>query len=405
MNFQLLIVISILTFSNIASANWLCRVAASQRQDDIINACGIAEASSEDEARKISGENAYRELDLICNRSIDCMNYELIINPLRTDCEKSKSGYKCYRGLEATITRTSKKKNRGESDYIVPVRKAVFQDDLLANQVRRTVVEFVTTPKGAQVFIDGVAVCKTPCSKEIHLGQRSVKFEKSNFDSIEESLLVNSETASISRVLQDQYGYFSIKDLPEEARLKINDMQVDGETIRLTPGKHLVTVEHEFYQPYSTEVEITKGQKTFSNYDASPLFGFVNVSGKDKKGNAVKARIYIDDEETSFVTPSKFKVPAGARKIEIISKDGSSSTIKKINPDTIYNLDFVVSHNNKRAVSGIRQEDNSSRKFHSNILKIQNQSCYSQSDCSKELTCATIRGEYPGTCVKGGWGF
>ena len=86
-SFSLCLILFSCFFSNHSYA-WYCYEVASEKNGDTINACGIAESSDEDLARKLSLENAYRELELICNNSIDCAGKALEISPLRTDCKK-----------------------------------------------------------------------------------------------------------------------------------------------------------------------------------------------------------------------------------------------------------------------------------------------------------------------------
>ncbi len=114
-----LLVWIIFTFSSISQAKWLCEEAASQRSNEIITTCGIGESKNEDEARKKALKNAFKELDLVCNRSADCRDFELNIEPLRNDCQKKGATYKCYRAVNAEITRVKKKSTEKTPEKLV----------------------------------------------------------------------------------------------------------------------------------------------------------------------------------------------------------------------------------------------------------------------------------------------
>jgi hypothetical protein len=70
----------------------------------------VAEAVTEGEAREAALRSALKELDLLCERSSDCRDYELNLEPLRSDCQvaKSKSVAKCYRAVQTNITQTKR---------------------------------------------------------------------------------------------------------------------------------------------------------------------------------------------------------------------------------------------------------------------------------------------------------
>ena len=236
----------ILLFSFEAQANWLCRVAASEKNGDTINACGVAESVFENEARANSLKAAQLELESMCNTSPDCNNYEVIIKPLRTDCEKQKDGlYKCWRGIEATITdreREERHPRKFSEGIAVPVKAMVVQTDG-GEGIRRAVVEFKSIPEGAEVSVDGIELCLTPCSRELQYGKHTVSYSKKDFTPIQEDVIIDEKSSEIRWTLNDKFGSLVIKNLPKGSTVRVNDLVNNSETIRMIPGKHIVTVE------------------------------------------------------------------------------------------------------------------------------------------------------------------
>lgn len=98
----------LLACPGIASASWLCDEAASIKKGNFITACGISEDPDEDAARKSALTNAMNELDAICSRSLDCRDFELVIEPLRTECSKTDDKFTCRRAIKAEITSQKK---------------------------------------------------------------------------------------------------------------------------------------------------------------------------------------------------------------------------------------------------------------------------------------------------------
>lgn len=405
MKFTFLTLVLFIFFSSEeSSANWLCRVAASERNGDIINSCGVAEAPTETEARANARKAAFEELNSICSQSPDCANFEYTIKPLRTDCEKTSSGFKCYRGIEATISdvpRDPSRPRQGSEEILVPVKKTIIQDDLLAGKIERTVVSFNSTPQGAIVYVDGIQICETPCSREVQLGKHLISIEKNNYSKYASQVNVTKQFSDVNVQLANLFGYLDLTELPENSVIKIDDLQVDPSKIKLSPGKHILTVEHSHYQPFSREIEIKKGVTSKLHNVLEPLIGFIVISAADKSGNALKAKIFIDGHPTNEVTPAKLKVAAGKRKIELIAPQSLyASATREINSDTVYNLNFVLGKGQVRPMKPVSKNTGFLGKF----LEKPDE-CNSNNDCAEGFQCATIRGEYPGTCVKSGLGF
>ncbi|MCR9204805.1 MAG: hypothetical protein NXH75_09520, partial [Halobacteriovoraceae bacterium] len=101
-----------LHFSANTKAGWLCHEASSMREGRILTTCGIGYGKNEAQARENALEKAYKELDSICDRSVDCKNQELYIEPLRNECLFEGKQHKCYRGITATITKRKRPKEK-----------------------------------------------------------------------------------------------------------------------------------------------------------------------------------------------------------------------------------------------------------------------------------------------------
>lgn len=373
-----------------AKANWLCRVAASERNGEFINACGVSESVFEDQARDNALRAAQRELESICNTSPDCNNYEVIIKPLRTDCEKQKDGiYKCYRGIEAEITRREredKSPRKFTTGIVVPVKSMVVQDELKAG-IRRSVIEFRSIPEGADVSVDGVELCQTPCSRELQHGKHSVAFQKKDFHPTQEEVLIDESSSEIVRTLSDKFGSVYLKNVPKGSIVRVDDLVNDSTVIRMLPGEHIITIEGKYHQPFMRKVVIEKGKTQEINFDGAALYGFVEISATDKAGNAIKGLITVDGVAQKESTPATLKIDAGDRVIMVSGKNLANAEKVLVEPNGKLNLKFVLKENFKADTAR---------------PAVASKQCMSNADCPKGRVCATVRGEYPGNCAEEG---
>ena len=307
---------------NSGYAGWYCHEVASERNGDVINACGIAEASDEDVARKLALENARKELLLICSLSADCVGKDFNVTPLRTECKLVGSVYRCHRGISAEILagRNNAQEIVGHGNVYVP--KNIIQSDGSKSLQETSIVEFETSPPGATLYIDGVEVCVTPCTQEVEQGEHKILYEKPNFDFVSRVFLIDSGKQQIKQVLTDSYGYLTISGLPEQSVVKIDNKTIslkDG--VRLTPNEHVVSVESAYHQVWFKKFQIQKGERLNISYDAEPLKSYLKISALDSRGRPLEARIKVDDKNLSSKTPAVLTLPAGKRFI-LLSSSG-----------------------------------------------------------------------------------
>lgn len=457
MNYLWTVVFTFFLFSANAEANWLCKVAASERNGDTINICGIAEAETENEARLNAGKAAYQELDLICSKSPDCYNFELVFKPLRTDCTQGPDKkYKCYRGIEATITDRKKDGNSPKTygnEILVPVKKVVVQDDIEGQTIKRNVVVFDSVPQDAEVYVNGIELCNTPCSREIQHGTHSVSMQLHDHETVSKNVAINSTTNSLTWVMKGKYGFLSFAGIPKDSVVKIDDMVADSiKSLRVLPGKHIVTIENPSFQPFHQEVRVTKGEISQVTFKAEPLYGLIEFSAKDSKGNALIADIYIDGKFKGK-TPQQIKVQAGEREIELKKGTLARSGTKNVKADSRIKMNLELAdaaeygevellardtdgnsvvaeiyidgkykgktpqrvklpagermielrsgHMVRSGMKNIRPD--SRIKMNLELISVApGAGCMSDRDCPTNKTCATVRGEYPGSCASKG---
>jgi hypothetical protein len=297
---------------------WYCNDVASERNGDTINACGIGESGDEDEARKNALNNAYKELDLICSHSSDCANRALEISPLRTECKKVEAIYRCHRGISATVT----DKERDPGQKIVPdvvfMPKQIVQVDGREQFIKTSIVNFETNPSDATVYVDGVEICKTPCTQEVNQGEHKILFERTGHDLISKIFLIKEGKQSISENLVSTYGYLTLKNVPKGAMVKIDNIETSArDQIRLRPNEHVVTITSKFHQPWYKKFPIEKGELLQFDFDAESLKAYLKISATDSYNAPIEASIYVNGEKIKDMTPAVIQVPSGQAQIRL----------------------------------------------------------------------------------------
>lgn len=307
-----------LSFFSNQSYAWYCLEVASEKNGDTINACGIAESSDEDLARKLSLENAYRELELICNNSIDCAGKALEISPLRTDCKKVNDIYRCHRGITAEITKKDRDPDQKSFFQEVYLPKKIIQVDSDSYRKQSTIMHFKSNPTYANVYVDGIEVCTTPCSREISMGEHKISFEIRDYDLYSTVKVVKGED-SLEANLNPKFGYIKFLGFPKNAITKIDDNQIGlQDEIRVLPGEHLIAVISKYHQPWHKEVTVKKGEVTELQFEAEKLWGYLKIVTENSNSDAVAVQVEVDGILLDDRTPATHKISAGEHRIRLI---------------------------------------------------------------------------------------
>lgn len=122
-------------------------------------------------------------------------------------------------------------------------------------------------PSGAQVFLDGHLLGKTPLVTEVtSWGTHTVRATRPGY--LSESQIVGFwpwQKLGLSFVLEENFGYLRLRGIPKGARLSINGAFYDPReagNLQVLVGKVIVRIEQEGFRPFVQEVVISSGQLT-----------------------------------------------------------------------------------------------------------------------------------------------
>lgn len=86
--------------------DWFCKSQAMSRSGNVFYVCGVGLGSHDlpQQGRWEAYHDAQRNFETICDRSDDCKNKKITVEPKRTDCEVVDTVIdKCYQLLQITI--------------------------------------------------------------------------------------------------------------------------------------------------------------------------------------------------------------------------------------------------------------------------------------------------------------
>ena len=83
-------------YSTLAHSKWLCSTTASVASGNIMTACGIGTAKSEQSARTIAADEAQKEFNRFCQNSSHCLKKETIAREKFLKSGKGRAWIKQY---------------------------------------------------------------------------------------------------------------------------------------------------------------------------------------------------------------------------------------------------------------------------------------------------------------------
>lgn len=152
---------------------------------------------------------------------------------------------------------------------------------------REILSEFVvieSDPSGADVYLNGEAVGKTPFSSEKPEGNYEWRVEKNlyqpqagRFD------LYAGEKVTMDLTLVPDFGGIEVTTIPEDgATILFNGIDMARSTPatleRLPKGQHTLTVSHEWYETTTRQVNVTAGEIQQLTIEMKPTYAQVNIN-------------------------------------------------------------------------------------------------------------------------------
>lgn len=145
-----------------------------------------------------------------------------------------------------------------EKEINVSTETSLFEFEL--KQVDLQTVTLRSEPKGATVYIDGVAHSKTTDTQVFkYPGTYTAKWTLQDYVDIEQQIVVKEGAPNAFTVkLIKNTGFINWSIIPSDAIVKLNNQPVTGTSVERTPGTYTLTVEKSGYLPFSETLNLER---------------------------------------------------------------------------------------------------------------------------------------------------
>lgn len=151
---------------------------------------------------------------------------------------------------------------RAEADTANPVFEKALAGALVKFLSINAVVDALTTPPGATVFLDGVKVGTTPMSTEVLPGEHTFRFELASHLPKEETRVLGSrEKLRLDPALEKVPARLVVKAQPAGAEIRVDGKPVGKDAVDqgIQPGTRTLLLMLEGYEPHEVKAEIAPG--------------------------------------------------------------------------------------------------------------------------------------------------
>lgn len=188
---------------------------------------------------------------------------------------------------------------------------------------REYVVQFGSSPSGAQVEIDGAPRKVTPCSLYLTQGAHKVRMTLLRYQPLEEMILFGADR-SITWTLKPLFGWLTVNSDPPGLPVKVTH-QSRGESqtvvtpsarLELDPGSYRVEVAHDSWYPGARSVSVSLAGEETVTLKPQAKQGYLKVKAFDDRGNALSAEVWAGGEKLG-TTPGPWLLRVGNYDIEV----------------------------------------------------------------------------------------
>lgn len=151
---------------------------------------------------------------------------------------------------------------RAEAETSNPAFEKALAGVLVKFLSLNALVEAVSVPAGATVFIDGVKMGVTPYATEVLPGEHTFRFELASHLPKEETRVVGSrEQVKLRPALEKVPARLVVKALPEGTEISVDGKVVGKDAVDqgIQPGSRTLRLAREGYEPHEVQADIAPG--------------------------------------------------------------------------------------------------------------------------------------------------
>jgi len=195
----------------------------------------------------------------------------------------------------------------------------------LGSSSRSALIRFESAPTGAAVTLDGNLLCqKTPCTKELSLGNHRVQMLADRYHPGEERVNISGDQ-TVSLSLSPAFGVLKVVTEPDDLQVQING-EVGGQgsfSKELPAGRYEVIVESPCLVRTGEAVALQEGQTRTVRISPPKRMAGLDIRAEDSAGNAQRAEVFADGVKVGDA-PGRFEVPLCSKEFSLKTEDGSA---------------------------------------------------------------------------------
>jgi len=177
-------------------------------------------------------------------------------------------------------------------------------------------IEIVSTPAGAEVYVDGEYQGITPLNITVSPGAHSVQLTRPGYEDYSTTVTVEAgKTVILTVSLTPKPGTLVVDSTPSGASVYV-DGSYQGTTpltVKVQPGPHEVNVTLKGYEPYTKTVNVPPGGtvRMAAKLEKKPAAGTLQVNSEPPG-----ASVYVDGTYRG-TTPLTLTLPPGTHTVEV----------------------------------------------------------------------------------------
>ncbi|WP_232473523.1 PEGA domain-containing protein [Thermococcus profundus] len=177
-----------------------------------------------------------------------------------------------------------------------------------------------STPSGAEVYVDGSLVGRTPVVEyRLSTGRHEVRIVKEDYEEYFVNVTIEpGETTVVNVTLTPKPAVLTINSDPSGAKAYINGTYEGVTPLNLTlrPGTYEVKLVKEDYEDYSITVTLEPGEERTLSVSLTPRFGYLTVYSTPSG-----AEVYVDGSLIGKTPIRDYKLLTGRHEVRIVKED------------------------------------------------------------------------------------
>lgn len=207
-------------------------------------------------------------------------------------------------------------------------------------------VKFVSTPSGAEVFVNNKLICQTPCSKMIPTGIHTIVIKKENLAPKKKVFDIKKDQvieAELEPKVESGFGWLKVTG-NYGVELTIDDESVGRipiDNMKISSGYHTIDHTNLCYNDYDEKIYIKANEKKELAIVLTKRETEITVTAEDKDGNEIEANVFVDGKEYG-ISPGKFRVPVCSKELILKSRKGQFKTAIDLDESGLNEIKAVI---------------------------------------------------------------